>query len=296
MKNLLKICGIAAISSTIFGAANAAAPNYQNAYGTPNVSTKSPEVRVVNGEQTQEKKKVAQKKSSAVVKYIGVYGLGGYTGWTNEYSGLVCDPTNPSDCETRLSSEDLSETAFGLGASFGISQNNLRGELEFNYLFPYTNKFVGNNYKDEARNTIAHTYDSFEYSTYTFMLNGYYDFKDEFESITPYLGAGFGINIGSLTQSLDTDNTTQHMISIIKKNSQSSYRLGINLMAGFSFRVENGFYLDAGYKFSWASKAAFVQEIEYTDTNISKTVTGELNEDIKGDMRHYLRLGFRFEL
>ncbi len=103
------------------------------------------------------------------------------------------------------------------------------------------------------------------------LANLYYDFRGR-DHFSPYVGAGLGFTLNEMNEvngaTLEDDNID----------------LAAALMAGFSYRLREGWLFDAGYRLLYLGEAQ----------TESTAATGALGvEDIYS---HELRIGFRYEL
>ena len=140
----------------------------------------------------------------------------------------------------------------GIGYYF---RDNIRGDVTIEHRLDTdvtgTNPVTATRSVAELNSTVA-------------LANLYYDFRGR-DHFSPYVGAGLGF---TLNEMLDDDNVD----------------LAAALMAGFSYRLREGWLFDAGYRFLYLGEA----QTESTGT------TGALSVD--EIYSHELRIGFRYEL
>ncbi len=120
---------------------------------------------------------------------------------------------------------DLEKERLMLSGAIGYRYEYFRAELEY----------VWRKYNREFNKTF---YEKSMLKTYSYMLNGYYDFMP-YNWWTPYVGAGLGV---TKTRYMDRDLTT---VSADWSKTKFTWSLG----AGLSLKVTNRFNVDAGYRY-----------------------------------------------
>lgn len=159
--------------------------------------------------------------------------------------------------------------------------------------------------------TIEHWSDSYNNEAsngnYAFMLNGYYDFRND-SRFTPYVGAGVGVSMRTLSRVADDQHTcvstdtiqadgsvtsaaggctTPTPASYSSSQNATAYGLAAALMAGVSYEISPGVLWDSGYRFM------------YFNGNVAATApTGLGGSVIKiGDRTdHEFRTGLRWNI
>lgn len=163
---------------------------------------------------------------------------------------------------TPFNSEEIDES-WSLGAGFGYNFNDkIRGDLTLDYRFGAD--VTGINSVTAARSAV-------ELSSTVGLANLYYDFFDR-ERFAPYLGGGIGFSYNET----DVQNGAF--------SDDENFELALAAMAGFSYRLNHGWLLDAGYRFLYLGEAG----------TESTAAAGALKiDDIYA---HEVRIGFRYEL
>ncbi|MDR0448883.1 MAG: hypothetical protein LBG89_00265 [Rickettsiales bacterium] len=276
MKTLLKLLAVpfAAAVST-----DASAVVYQNNYATSRPSN-SPY------SYAQTRSEPAPIKDNTIGAYASFSVMKGFASWTNDYTMDVMNETTLL-IEKVSASDSLDYSPFGISGAIGVFNKNLRGELEFNYVFPYSNRFM---------DPLSDTYHSFDFGNYSVMFNGYWDFGSKKWAVRPYIGVGVGLNIAEIEQAVRTTTTDPSIVppitSTIVKESYSSARLSGQGMLGLYGEVGNGVYVDLGYKLVMNGDASMSQPVIWSNT----ALTGSVQTKIVSDPTHFLRLGVRFDI
>ena len=190
----------------------------------------------------------------AIPDYSNLWYLRGDVGYS-----LNEDP-DVSAGATDLTGTEMDES-WSIGAGFGYNfTDNVRGDITLDHRFEtdVTGVTAG------ATTTVA-------LASTVLLANVYYDFRDR-EHLSPYLGAGIGFTFN------DTDAET------VAAAEEETVDLALAAMAGFSYRLDNDWLFDAGYRFLYLGDAK---------TNATTTTGGISIDDIYA---HELRIGFRYEL
>ncbi len=163
---------------------------------------------------------------------------------------------------TSFNNEKMDES-WSIGAGFGYNfTDNIRGDLTLDHRFEAD--VTGTNSLTAARSTAT-------LASTVGLANLYYDFRDR-EHFAPYLGGGIGWSYNEM------DGQTG------AASSDESFELALAAMAGFSYRLDDGWLFDAGYRFLYLGGA---------QTGSTATAGALSMDDIYA---HELRLGFRYEL
>jgi|GEM_PF-6015686 len=223
--------------------------------------------------------------------YLSFFATTGFESFTLKHLVDICGDVGgvcaggQADIVKASAQEKINYNPFGISGAVGAYNRNLRGELEFNYVFPYNRRL---------RDTINNDFQDFEFSNYSFMLNGYFDFGTHRWKIRPYVGVGLGLNIASMefAQKITLDDPADFIIDIPKK-SESSVRLSGQGMLGLSGRISEKVAVDLGYKLVLSDKATMTQNVFFPE--VPGVVAKQRNEIISSPS-HFLRLGLRFEI
>jgi opacity protein-like surface antigen len=211
----------------------------------------------------------------------------GLASWTNEYGIEVYDPIE-NKIKREFAKEALEYSPFGLSGALGFYNKNLRGEFEFNYIFPYSDRYI---------DVASDTYHSLELGSYSFMLNGYFDFGSRKWMVRPYIGVGAGMDIANVEQAIRTTAYVPELgidvTATVPKGSHSASRLAGQAMLGLYGEVGNGVYIDIGYRLMMNSSIMLRQQIMWSNL---PGVTGKYTTEFVSDPSHFLRLGLRFEI
>ena len=89
---------------------------------------------------------------------------------------------------------------------------------------------------------VGHTVESNNFSAWTLMLNGYYDFGT-YSAVTPYIGAGIGV------ASIKVHDYASSLAGSLTFNDKTTNNFAWNLMAGAAIAVTDNVKLDANYRF-----------------------------------------------
>lgn len=166
-------------------------------------------------------------------------------------------------------SSDKMEDSWTLGVGIGYNfHDNFRGDITLDY---------HNDAEVSAIDPATSAKHESDLSSTIVLANVYYDIRER-DGFTPYVGAGIGftynkmdrrsIVAGGVTTTSGGDGTTAFAAA---------------LMAGFSYRMNSGWMVDAGYRYLFLGDA----------TTESSATTGSLRvDDIQAQE---FRLGFRYE-
>jgi hypothetical protein len=231
-------------------------------------------------------------RDETVGTYASFAVMKGFAGWTEKYSIKTYDSVNGVQTETEQ--DELNYSPFGISGAFGFFSKNFRGELEFNYVFPFSDKYM------DVANDEFH---SLDFGNYSFMANAYWDFGTRKWAVRPYIGAGVGLNIAQIERAArgtyyDSLNDIT-ITSAIVRESRSFSRLSAQGMAGLYGEVGKGVFVDLGYRLVMNGSAEMEQPIIYTTTvgaGAPTEVAGKLKTNFVSDPAHFLRLGLRFEI
>jgi opacity protein-like surface antigen len=192
----------------------------------------------------------------AIPDYSNLWYLRGDVGYS------INEDPDLSLASASFNGEKMDES-WSIGAGFGYNfTDNIRGDLTLDHRFEAD--VTGSNSVTSAQSTIA-------LASTVGLANLYYDFRDR-EHFAPYLGAGIGW----------TYNETDAQIGAA--SNDESFELALAAMAGFSYRLDDGWLFDAGYRFLYLGDA---------QTGSTATAGAVSIEDIYA---HELRVGFRYEL
>ncbi|MHA1164844.1 MAG: outer membrane protein [Alphaproteobacteria bacterium] len=189
--------------------------------------------------------------------YANTFYLRGDFGWA------LYETPNIGDATTSYTNDDMGD-AFSLGAGFGYNfRDTIRGDITVDYRSD-----------TDVSATNAVTTHRTDLSSVAVLANVYYDFQGR-NRLTPYVGGGIGFAYN------ETDN---HMINGGGGTSgHGQAEFAGALMAGFSYRMNDSWLLDAGYRYLFLGDAK---------TESTATTNGLKIEDIRA---HELRFGFRRE-
>lgn len=155
------------------------------------------------------------------------------------------------------------EESWSIGAGFGYNfQDNVRGDITFEHRLKAD--MTGTNPTTGGLNN-AELYSIFS------LVNVYYEFRDR-DHFAPYVGVGLGITYNELDDV--TGGTAE----------DNNFDLAAAAMAGFSYRLDDQWLFDMGYRFLYLGEA---------QTNVNGG-GGDLSVD--GIYAHELRFGVRYEL
>jgi len=143
----------------------------------------------------------------------------------------------------------------GIGCSSG--SRGLRGEVVLGYrgkrkfdgepnVFTVTNEYPTVVDHPEDINDPMHT----SLSTYTLMLNGYYDVGN-FHGFVPYVGAGIGVAYHRMSGVYFTENP--FLTNTIEGNNDLSFAWSV--MAGVAYQISPRAVIDFGYRYIDMGKA-----------------------------------------
>ncbi len=133
--------------------------------------------------------------------------------------------------ESGVSREASFDTGFGFGGGGGYDFDFLRAEAEIVYRKNNINKV----------STVLHgnASGSGDVSALSFMLNGFYDFKNR-TFITPYVGGGIGVAL------VDLSTVTAETVRISEGDDTV---FAYQLEAGFNNAINESMSLDFGYRY-----------------------------------------------
>lgn len=169
-----------------------------------------------------------------------------------------------------FSGEDMEDT-WNFGVGFGhYFTDNIRGDVTVDYrLFAEVTGV-------DAATGSKHTA---KLSSTVVLANIYYDLRGR-DDFTPYLGAGFGFTFN------ETNGQRIKLGGAVTGSAggDTNLALAAAAMAGFSYRMNDGWLFDAGYRFLYLGDAETVR---------NGTVGALKIDDL---FAHELRVGFRYEL
>ncbi len=183
--------------------------------------------------------------------------------------GLMVDP-EMTQSGARFGRESMDDT-WGFGAGFGyIFNENFRGDLTIDYRLDADvtggDRLTGSQYETGVQSTVG-------------LANLYYDFRVH-ETFTPYIGAGLGFSYNE-TDTLSVFNGGALVADIAGKSEPS---LAAAAMAGFSYNLEGGWLVDAGYRYLYLGDAK--------SGNFNGVIPEVSIDDISS---HEFRVGLRYE-
>jgi opacity protein-like surface antigen len=175
---------------------------------------------------------------------------------------------NPDIGETGINFTNPSlDNSVTVGAGFGVNfRDKIRGDITVDFIFEEDVK---------ATNPTTGNIHSTTLSSVAVLTNLYYDFRGR-DRFTPYVGGGIGLAY----------NETNNLITNAGTSARggNSTEFAAALMAGFSYRLDDSWMLDAGYRFLFLGD---------TKTSSSVNANSMHIDDIKV---HELRIGVRYEL
>lgn len=165
------------------------------------------------------------------------------------------DDPDISQAGVGLSGSEMDQT-WGFGAGFGYHfTDKIRGDLTVDYRLDadVTGVHPGTGTHDtDVSSTVA-------------LANVYYDIRGR-DQFTPYLGAGIGFSYN------ETDDQTVKLngVQTGRTGGHGSTEFAFAAMAGLSYRMNDRWLLDAGYRFLYLGDAetegtAAVDEMKITD-------------------------------
>lgn len=183
--------------------------------------------------------------------------------------GLMVDP-DLSQSGASFRRESIDDT-WGFGAGFGyIFDEHFRGDLTIDYRLDAdvkgSDRLSGSIYDTDVQSTVG-------------LANIYYDFAAG-EDFRPYIGAGIGFSVNE-TGSLSVFNGGALVGNVAGQSETSLAAAG---MAGFSYKLDGGWLVDAGYRFLYLGDAK--------TGNINPVVPEVSIDDISS---HEIRFGLRYE-
>ena len=183
--------------------------------------------------------------------------------------GFMEDP-DLSQSGASFSRESLDDT-WGFGAGFGyIFDEHFRADLTIDYRLNAdvngADRLTGSLYDTEVQSTVG-------------LANIYYDFGTRVD-FTPYIGAGIGFSVN------DTGNLSVYNggARLGRAEGQSETSLAAAAMAGFSYQLDGGWLVDAGYRYLYLGDAK--------TGNIPGVIPEVSVDDISS---HEIRFGLRYE-
>jgi opacity protein-like surface antigen len=155
------------------------------------------------------------------------------------------------------------DDSWSIGGGIGYNfRDNIRGDVTIDHRI--VTDVTGTNPVTAIRSVA-------ELSSTVTLANLYYDIRGR-DHFSPYVGVGLGFTLNEMEEkngvTLDDDNID----------------LAGALMAGFSYRLRDGWLFDAGYRFLYLGEA---------QTESTATIGALGVEEIYS---HELRIGFRYEL
>lgn len=192
------------------------------------------------------------------------------------------DPTMVEQGEFDLNNTSIDSTwALGLGVGRYFT-SSLRGDITYDYRFESDVSGTQNDplapFPGQRR---------FGLQSHVFLANMYYDFNRQ-GRFNPYLGVGLGFTINT------TKNATLQDDCGCTATLQGARQTDVAaaLMAGFSLKLRNKFYLDAGYRFLYLGEA-HTGEITGTIGGTPQVIGDPTVEQI---IAHEFRVGFRYDI
>jgi len=190
--------------------------------------------------------------------YANMFYLRGDIGWASYESSDI------GETGINFTNGSLDDTV-SVGAGFGVNfRDKIRGDITADFMFDTdvaaTNPTTGNIHSTDLSSIVV-------------LTNLYYDMlgRDRF---TPYVGGGIGFSYN------ETDTLTTSAGG--NTSGSGSTEFAAALMAGFSYRMDDRWMLDAGYRFLFLGDA--------------KTKSGSANSMRIDDIQvHELRFGVRYE-
>lgn len=141
-----------------------------------------------------------------------------------------------------------------------------------NFKFDHTLQYPGVNTTYRAKQNINST---------QFLLNGYYDIAN-YNSLSPYVGAGFGI---AYNEGKSYRDVTNNYIQKGGHNTNFTWNVG----AGITYKLTPNSALDFGYKFHDLGKIKTSQNLAGAASGTTTRITSRLHA-------HTITLGIRYTL
>lgn len=190
--------------------------------------------------------------------YANTFYLRGDFGWA------LHNTPDIGDTATSYLNDDIGD-AFALGAGFGVNfRDTIRGDITVDY-------------RTDADVTATHpggaTHRT-DISSLAVLANIYYDLQGR-HRLTPYVGAGIGFAYN------ETDTHTINGGGGTSGNGQTEFAAA--LMAGFSYRMNEQWMFDAGYRFLYLGDAKTESAVAANELHIDNI------------QAHELRFGVRYE-
>lgn len=154
--------------------------------------------------------------------------------------------------------------------SIGKSINNFRSEIEF--IHSKKNKLTYNDGSFKSHLNI---------SSNSYLINGYYDFKDFNEKVTPYIGLGLGISQNKISDEVWYTLTSSSANAEVKIPSKKKNSFAWNIGTGMMLNINKHVSLDLSYRYMDLGK------LKGSDKQIDLS-TGNIEKDsynIKGKLR-----------
>lgn len=168
---------------------------------------------------------------------------------------------NTVDLQSSASGSGDQNLDLGFGAGVVVGNNyfgsNIRSELEYAYTKQYAGSArVGGTITQQDGSIVSHN----------ILVNGYYDFDEEYYGFQPYLGAGVGF---SFVENTNSANTVE----------DSDEAFIWQLSAGWNYDLESDYELFGGYRYLAGSDVTF------------QTAAGTNEFELE---QHQLELGLRY--
>lgn len=209
--------------------------------------------------------------------------------------------TTTTDSAVKLS--DDKKTVFTGNIAYGVNFDPAyhvpaRAEFEYGYHKATLNSAVsGTVFNSPVTSAALYSIkDKQDLTLQTFMLNGYYDFKNS-SRFTPYISAGAGLAYTELTTSTQmTGNVTVENNSASSKKTHFAWAVG----AGVSYELTPRLSLDLTYRYLNAGKTSttnhYKTDVSTTDSSDTTTTrTDYLNKENKVKVdAHDLTFGLRY--
>lgn len=129
-----------------------------------------------------------------------------------------------------------------------------------------------------------------EFTSTAVMLNAYYDFGPN-RRFSPYLGGGVGVAFHNL-ELKGSSYTNSAGTGTISSGSSTSGNFAANVMAGVSVNIQQGLFLDVGYKFSYLGDASV--NFDYSHASAPANTSSSIGfDDI---LAHEFKIGLRYDL
>lgn len=191
--------------------------------------------------------------------YANTFYLRGDFGWA------FYDTPGIGEAGLGYTNDDMGDV-YSLGAGFGYNfRDNFRGDITVDY-------------RNEADTSAIHPVNNsihrMEFTSVAVLANVYYDMRGR-DRLSPYVGGGIGFAYN------ETDNHTISTGGNLRGHGQAEFAAA--LMAGFSYRIDEQWMFDAGYRYLFLGDAR---------TESTPAINRLKIEDIQA---HELRFGVRYE-